>query len=154
MPVDHNPESITIINYTFLYHLWTVLRYNDMCHIHFTEMATALIRLIWASHYQPTNFTLCTNNTIMFYILACGMGWALCGSPGDRLVVKLGKQQIWIETMALFGGCPLPVTWLIQWTVTYTLLIHELPCFQGKRGVTLGLYGEEAPAKVLPCVIS
>lgn len=27
------------------------------------------------------------------------------------------------------------------------LLIHELPCFQGKKGVTLGPSGEEAPAK-------
>jgi len=27
------------------------------------------------------------------------------------------------------------------------LLIHELPCFQGKTGMTLGACGEEAPAK-------
>jgi hypothetical protein len=50
--------------------------------------------------------------------------------------------------MALFGWRPLPVTWLIQWIVTPTLLIHELPCFQGKKCVTLGPSGEEAPAKL------
>jgi len=34
-------------------------------------------------------------------------------------VVKLGNKQMCLEAMTLFGGCPLPVTWLIQWTMTY-----------------------------------
>jgi len=107
---------------THLHHLWTILlKYDDMCPIHFTEMATALIRLIWASHYnyQPTTFTLCTNYTIVLHILAPGMGWILCCSHGYWLVVKLGNKQMCLEAMTLFGGCPLPVTWLIQWTMTY-----------------------------------
>ena len=107
---------------THLHLLWTILlRYDDMCSIHFTEMAAALIRLTWASHYhyQPTTFTLFTNYTIVLYTLAPGMGWTLCGSHGYRLVVKLGNKQTCIEDMALFVGCPLPVTWLIQWTMTY-----------------------------------